>query len=59
MTDLAAERSTAVNAPIRDDDIIRHLHFCGRPLETLDKSLAFDIEKGSCKVMEMPVRTRI
>jgi len=43
---------------IRDDAVIRHLHFYGRPLETLDRRLAFDLEKGTCKVMEMAVKTK-
>ena len=43
---------------IRGDQIIRHLHFYGRPLETLDKRLTFDIEAGTCKVMKMAVRTK-
>jgi len=43
---------------IRDDDVIRHLHFYGRPLETLDTRLTFDIATGTCKVMEMAVKTR-
>ena len=42
----------------RHDEIIRHLHFYGRPLETLDSRLTFDMEKGTCKVMEMPVKTK-
>ena len=43
---------------IRGDETIRHLHFYGRPLETLDRRLTFDIEKGTCKVMEMTVKTK-
>lgn len=43
---------------IRDDEVIRHLHFYGRPLETLDRRLTFDIEAGTCKVMEMAVKTK-
>lgn len=44
---------------IRGDQMIRHLHFYGRPLETLDKRLTFDIEAGTCKVMTMPVKTKV
>ncbi|MDH3668165.1 MAG: cysteine dioxygenase family protein [Paracoccaceae bacterium] len=44
---------------IKGDQVIRHLHFYGRPLETLDKRLTFDIEAGTCKVMTMPVKTKI
>jgi predicted metal-dependent enzyme (double-stranded beta helix superfamily) len=43
---------------IRDDEVIRHLHFYGRPLETLDSRLTFDMETGTCKIMEMPVKTK-
>jgi len=43
---------------IRDDEIIRHLHFYGRPLETLDKRLTFDMATGTCKIMTMPVKTK-
>ncbi len=43
---------------IRNDEIIRHLHFYGRPLETLDSRLTFDMEAGTCKVMTMAVKTR-
>lgn len=43
---------------IRGNQTIRHLHFYGRPLETLDRRLTFDIEKGTCKVMEMTVKTK-
>ena len=44
---------------IRGDQIIRHLHFYGRPLETLDQRLTFDIENGTCKIMQMAVKTRV
>lgn len=43
---------------IRGDQIIRHLHFYGRPLETLDKRLTFDIDAGTCKIMTMAVKTK-
>ena len=44
---------------IRGDQIIRHLHFYGRPLEMLDKRLTFDMEKGTCKIMQMAVKTKV
>ncbi len=44
---------------IRDDEIIRHLHFYGRPLETLDRRLTFDMEHGTCQVMTMAVKTKV
>lgn len=43
---------------IREDEIIRHLHFYGRPLETLDQRLTFDMENGTCKIMQMAVKTK-
>jgi predicted metal-dependent enzyme (double-stranded beta helix superfamily) len=43
---------------IRDDAIIRHLHFYGRPLETLASRVTFDIAAGTCKIMEMAVKTK-
>lgn len=43
---------------VRGDQTIRHLHFYGSPLETLDRRLTFDIEKGTCKVMEMTIKTK-
>jgi predicted metal-dependent enzyme (double-stranded beta helix superfamily) len=39
--------------------VIRHLHFYGRPLETLDQRLTFDMENGTCKIMQMAVKTKI
>jgi predicted metal-dependent enzyme (double-stranded beta helix superfamily) len=44
---------------IKGDQIIRHLHFYGRPLETLDKRLTFDTKNGTCKIMQMAVKTRV
>ena len=44
---------------IKGDQIIRHLHFYGRPLETLDKRLTFDMENGTCKIMKMAVKTKV
>jgi len=43
---------------IRDDEMIRHLHFYGRPLESLDRRLTFDMANGTCKIMTMPVKTK-
>ena len=40
------------------DQAIRHLHLYGRPLETLDERLSFDMEAGTCKVMDLGVKTR-
>jgi predicted metal-dependent enzyme (double-stranded beta helix superfamily) len=44
---------------IKGDQVIRHLHFYGRPLETLDQRLTFDMENGTCKIMRMAVKTRV
>jgi len=44
---------------IKGDQIIRHLHFYGRPLETLDKRVVFDMENGTCKIMQMAVKTKV
>ncbi len=43
---------------IKGDQVIRHLHFYGRPLEKLDERVTFDIEAGTCKVMTMAVKTK-
>ena len=43
---------------IKEGQTIRHLHFYGRPLETLDQRLTFDMESGTCRIMELGVKTR-
>ena len=45
------------NFEVRGDQIIRHLHFYGRPLETLSERLSFDLEEGTCKIMDVGVKT--
>jgi len=44
---------------IKGNQIIRHLHFYGRPLEMLDKRLTFDMENGTCRIMQMAVKTKV
>ncbi len=45
------------NFEVRGDQVTRHLHFYGRPLETLSERKAFDMEKGTYKIMDVGVKT--
>lgn len=42
---------------VRGEQTIRHLHFYGRPLETLSERKAFDIENDTYKIMDVGVTT--
>ena len=43
---------------IKGSQTIRHLHFYGRPLETLDQRIFFDQEAGTYQLMEMSTNTK-
>jgi predicted metal-dependent enzyme (double-stranded beta helix superfamily) len=43
---------------IRGSDVIRHLHFYGKALETLSDRLTFDTTEGTAKPMKMSVQTK-
>ena len=45
------------NFEVRGKQIIRHLHFYGRPLENLSERKAFDLEKGTYNIMDVGVKT--
>lgn len=45
------------NFEVRGNQVIRHLHFYGRPLETLSERLSFDLESRTCKIMDVGAKT--
>lgn len=45
------------NFEVRGNQVVRHLHFYGRPLESLSERKAFDMEKGTYRIMDIGVKT--
>lgn len=45
------------NFEVRGNQVTRHLHFYGRPLETLSERKAFNLENGTYKIMDVGVKT--
>ncbi|MDA1185857.1 MAG: cysteine dioxygenase family protein [Acidobacteria bacterium] len=42
---------------VRGNQVIRHLHLYGRPLESLSARKAFDVESGTYRLMDVGVKT--
>ena len=56
-TSIAMMSEDIHNFEVRGQQTIRHLHFYGRPLEKLSERKAFDMEKGTYKIMDVGVKT--
>lgn len=39
-------------------EVIRHLHFYGQPLESLNQRISYDIEAGTCTIMDIGAKTK-
>ncbi|WP_324753856.1 cysteine dioxygenase family protein [Roseovarius sp. Pro17] len=39
-------------------EVIRHLHFYGQPLESLDGRISYDLEAGTCQIMDIGAKTK-
>ncbi len=57
-TALAMLGSDIHSVEIPGDQPIRHLHFYGRPLESLTERITFDLEAGTCRPMSIGVKTK-
>lgn len=43
---------------IKGTEVIRHLHFYGQSLESLEGRVMYDLENGTCRVMDIGVKTK-
>lgn len=57
-TALAMMADDIHSVEIRGTKVIRHLHFYGKPLESLTGRIMYDLEKGTCRIMDIGVKTK-